>query len=58
MVAGVIAGATGWWVFISAIVSRLRSRMTEAWLVWINRASGSLLIAFGVAIFIHLFLES
>lgn len=57
MVAGVVSGATGWWVFISAMVSRLRSRMTDAWLVWINRASGSLLIAFGVAIFLHLFLE-
>ncbi|WP_029060147.1 LysE family translocator [Stappia stellulata] len=57
MVAGVVAGATGWWVFISAVVSRLRTRMTERWLVGINRASGGLLILFGLAIFAHLLLE-
>ncbi|SDT92853.1 LysE family translocator [Stappia sp. ES.058] len=56
MVAGVVAGATGWWVFISATVSRLRARITDAWLVWINRASGGLLIVFGLAIFGHLLL--
>ncbi|WP_349359721.1 LysE family transporter [Stappia sp.] len=56
MVAGVVTGALAWWVFISAVVSGLRARMTDDWLVWINRISGALLILFGIGIFAHLYL--
>lgn len=58
LVAGVVCGALGWWVMISALVSWLRGRMTDVWLVWINRISGVALIAFGLAIFVHLFLTA
>ena len=58
LVAGVVCGALGWWVMISALGSWLRGRMTDAWLAWINRISGIALIVFGLAIFAHLFLAS
>lgn len=58
MVVGVIAGALLWWVFLAATVSRLRARLTDEWLAWINRISGGLLILFGLGLFVHLFLEA
>jgi threonine/homoserine/homoserine lactone efflux protein len=54
MVAGVVSGALGWWVLVSATVSHLRGRMTDAWLDWMNRISGLALVAFGLGIFAHL----
>lgn len=53
LVAGVLTGALSWWVMLSALVSRLRLRMNDTWLLWINRGAGAALIAFGVAIFLH-----
>ncbi|WP_328805131.1 LysE family translocator [Stappia albiluteola] len=54
IVLGVATGAVVWWAFLCAIVARLRDRMTDEWLEWINRTAGALLIAFGIGIFIHL----
>lgn len=53
LVAGVLTGALSWWVMLSALVSRLRLRMNDTWLLWINRGAGAALIAFGIAIFLH-----
>lgn len=53
LVAGVLTGALSWWVMLSALVSRLRLRMNDTWLLWINRGAGGALIAFGIAIFLH-----
>jgi threonine/homoserine/homoserine lactone efflux protein len=46
---GVFLGSLLWWVVLTAVVARLRSRVTLEALTWINRLSGALLLAFGVA---------
>jgi len=48
MVAGVFLGSALWWLLLSGVSARLRTRMKPAWMVWINRASGTLLAAFGI----------
>jgi len=57
MVAGVSAGATSWWVLVSAAVSHFKSRIDDAWLDRANHIAGFLLIAFGVLIYLNLALE-
>jgi arginine exporter protein ArgO len=44
---GVFLGSSLWWVGLTAVVGRLRTRLTPAVLVWINRVSGAVLLAFG-----------
>lgn len=48
MVAGVFLGSALWWAFLSASVGFMRHRVSPAWLRAINRASASILIAFGL----------
>ena len=45
---GVFLGSSLWWVGLTAVVGRLRDRITPAVLIWINRVSGAVLLAFGV----------
>jgi threonine/homoserine/homoserine lactone efflux protein len=45
---GVFCGSALWWLMLTAAVSALRSRVTPRVLVWINRATGLLLLGFGV----------
>ena len=49
LVLGVFLGSALWWLFLTTIVILLRSRLPRNWLVWINRASGLILLAFGLA---------
>ena len=44
---GVFLGSSLWWVLLTAVVARLRGRITPRVLVWINRVSGSVLLVFG-----------
>jgi threonine/homoserine/homoserine lactone efflux protein len=44
---GVFLGSSLWWVGLTAVVGRLRTRVTPEVLVWINRVSGAVLLAFG-----------
>ena len=44
---GVFLGSSLWWVLLTAIVGRVRGRMTPPVLTWINRASGAVLLVFG-----------
>ena len=44
---GVFLGSAAWWIGLTAIVGRLRTRVTPDVLVWINRVSGGVLLAFG-----------
>ena len=48
LVLGVVLGSSLWWAVLTAIVGRLRRRFTPRALAWINRASGAVLLAFGV----------
>lgn len=45
---GVFLGSSLWWVVLTTAVGLLRTRLTPAVLVWINRISGAVLLGFGV----------
>lgn len=45
---GVFIGSSLWWVGLTAVVGRVRGRITRRALVWINRLSGAVLLGFGV----------
>ena len=49
LVAGVFAGSALWWLILSTTASLARTRMTPERLRWVNRASGVIIAAFGVA---------
>lgn len=49
MVLGVFSGSAAWWFILSAVVSRLRGRLSLNVLLWVNRLSGILITAFGIA---------
>jgi threonine/homoserine/homoserine lactone efflux protein len=57
MVAGVAAGATTWWVLVSASVSHFKSRIDDHWLDRANHIAGFLLVLFGALIYLKLALE-
>jgi threonine/homoserine/homoserine lactone efflux protein len=48
LVTGVFLGSASWWVILTAVVARLRSRVTTSALTWVNRISGAAILAFGV----------
>ncbi len=47
--AGVFLGSGLWWLILTALVARLRSRVTLRALTWVNRLSGLVILAFGIA---------
>ena len=49
-VAGVAIGALGWWLFLSFIVCKLKTRISAALFDRINRWTGVLIAAFGFAL--------
>ena len=49
LVAGVFLGSALWWLILSGTVGALRSRLDLSALRWVNRLSGAVLVAFGVA---------
>lgn len=48
MVAGVLAGSALWWLVLSALVGRLRSRFDARARRWVNRLSALMLAGFAV----------
>jgi threonine/homoserine/homoserine lactone efflux protein len=48
MVAGVLAGSASWWLFLSVVVGRWRSRFDDRARRWVNRVSALLLAGFAV----------
>lgn len=49
LVLGVFLGSTAWWAVLSGLVSRLGARLESTGLRWVNRVSGTIITAFGVA---------
>jgi threonine/homoserine/homoserine lactone efflux protein len=49
LVAGVFLGSALWWLMLSGVVGALRTRLELTALRWVNRVSGAVLLAFGVA---------
>lgn len=50
MTLGVFVGSAAWWLFLSNIVARFRSRITPRWMQQVNRISGAIILAFAVTI--------
>jgi threonine/homoserine/homoserine lactone efflux protein len=48
MIAGVLVGSSLWWLLLSAVVGRLRSRFDTRAQAWVNRASALLLTGFAL----------
>jgi threonine/homoserine/homoserine lactone efflux protein len=48
LVAGVFLGSASWWLLLSGAVSRLRTRLSPSALLWVNRAAGLVILAFGL----------
>jgi threonine/homoserine/homoserine lactone efflux protein len=49
LVLGVFCGSALWWLCLSGAVSLLRGRFDASLMLWVNRASGVIISAFGVA---------
>jgi threonine/homoserine/homoserine lactone efflux protein len=48
MVLGVFVGSASWWLILSGGVGLAKSRIDSAWIHVVNRASGAVLVAFGI----------
>ncbi len=48
LVAGVFLGSALWWVILTGVVGALRGRITPGALRWVNRASGAIILSFGL----------
>jgi len=49
LVLGVFVGSALWWLTLSGAVSLFRSKFDERGLIWVNRVSGIVVTAFGIA---------
>lgn len=47
-VGGIFAGSAGWWLMLTTGVGLLRARLTPLVMLWINRASGAVIIVFAL----------
>lgn len=54
VVCGVFLGSTLWWAILTCGVNSLRNRLTPQVMQWINRASGLIIITFGIIALISL----
>ena len=50
LVLGVFSGSALWWLGLSAVVSMLRTRISDTILLWVNRAAGVVIIGFALVI--------
>jgi len=48
LVAGVFLGSATWWLVLALGVGTLRTRITPAVLIWVNRLAGAVIAGFGV----------
>ena len=48
LVAGVFLGSALWWLILSGVVSLARGWFTPTRMIWVNRASGAVIAAFGL----------
>ena len=54
LVVGVVLGSALWWLGLSVLVDRLRSRFDTRGLRWVNRISGAVIASFGLMTFFSL----
>jgi threonine/homoserine/homoserine lactone efflux protein len=48
LICGVFLGSAGWWLLLAGGVDVIRHRLNGAMLLWLNRISGTALLAFGL----------
>jgi threonine/homoserine/homoserine lactone efflux protein len=56
VVAGVFLGSAAWWLFLAGAMAAFRRQVPPAAILWINRGSGAILAAFGIAALLSLLL--
>lgn len=49
LVLGVVIGSALWWLCLSGIVGVFRQKFNSTGLIWVNRISGLIIVAFGLA---------
>jgi threonine/homoserine/homoserine lactone efflux protein len=54
VVIGVFLGSASWWLVLSSVTSLLRGKVSGTGLLWVNRISGLIIIAFGVTALLSL----
>lgn len=54
LVLGVFIGSSLWWLLLSGVVGRFRSRVQQEELKWVNRISGAIITGFGLLALISL----
>jgi len=54
IVLGVFIGSALWWLILSEITNRLRTKLNSSQLIWINRMSGLIILGFGLSSLIKL----
>ncbi len=54
VVAGVVAGSTGWWLALTTIIGLFHTKIDERAMRIINRACGTLVVGCGLAVLVHL----
>jgi len=50
LVLGVFSGSALWWLTLSTVVGTFRARLTDRALLWVNRASGVVIMVFALTI--------
>jgi len=50
VVLGVFLGSSAWWLILVTLTSLFRARLNTTGLVWVNRVSGLIILAFGVVV--------
>ena len=54
LVAGVFSGALAWWAILCSVAAALRTQFNHSGIVWMNRVSGGIILAFGVVALVSL----
>jgi threonine/homoserine/homoserine lactone efflux protein len=48
LILGVFLGSALWWLTLSGVVGIVREKFTPAWMQWVNRISGTVIVAFAI----------
>lgn len=54
VVAGVVAGSTGWWLALTTVISLFHAKIDDGTMRLINRICGILVVGCGLAVLLHL----
>ena len=55
LVLGVFLGSALWWLTLSGVVGIVREKFTPAWMRWVNRTSGAVIVVFAILTLAELF---